>query len=44
MLDQGLVVVPGSAFGAPGRFRLSYAVDDEVLDRGLEILKRALRS
>ncbi|MHC4959457.1 MAG: pyridoxal phosphate-dependent aminotransferase [Planctomycetota bacterium] len=44
MLDQGLVIVPGAAFGAPGRFRLSYAVDDDVLDRGLEILKRSVRS
>ena len=39
---QGLVVVPGSAFSAPGHFRISYAVDEDVLERGLEILKRAL--
>jgi len=42
MLDNGLVVVPGMAFGTPGRFRLSYAVDEDVLARGLEILKRAV--
>ena len=38
MLDKGLVIVPGAAFGAPGYFRISYAVDDEILDRGLAIL------
>jgi aspartate aminotransferase len=42
MLDQGLVIVPGMAFGAPGYFRMSYAADDAVLDRGLEILRKAL--
>jgi aspartate aminotransferase len=42
MLDQGLVVVPGTAFAVPGRFRISYAVDEEVLERGLAILKRAV--
>jgi len=42
MLDQGLVVVPGSAFAATGHFRLSYAVPDDVLERGLEILRRAV--
>jgi len=42
MLDQGLVIVPGMAFGAPGHFRMSYAADLDVLDRGLAILKRSL--
>jgi aspartate/methionine/tyrosine aminotransferase len=42
MLDQGLVLVPGTAFGVPGHFRLSYAVADDVLDRGLAILTRAV--
>jgi aspartate aminotransferase len=43
MLDQGLVVVPGAAFAVPGHFRISYAVDEEVLERGLDILKRAVK-
>ena len=43
LLDQGLVVVPGSAFGKQGHFRISYAVSGEVLARGLETLKRAVR-
>jgi len=42
MLDQGLVVVPGSAFGKQGHFRISYAVPEEILARGLEILKRSV--
>ena len=42
MLDKGLVVVPGSAFAAPGHFRISYAVEDDVLDRGLAMLRKAL--
>ena len=42
MLDQGLIIVPGSAFAAPGRVRLSYAVDMDTLQRGLEILKRSV--
>ncbi len=42
MLDQGLVIVPGTAFGVPGRFRISYSVAENVLERGLAILRRAL--
>jgi len=42
MLDQGLVIVPGMAFGTPGRFRMSYSVDEDVLERGLSILKRSV--
>lgn len=30
--DAGVVVVPGREFGAPGRLRLSYAADAELLD------------
>lgn len=41
-LDLGLVVVPGSAFDTPGHFRISYAVDEDVLERGLALLKQAL--
>ena len=42
MLDHGLVVVPGTAFAVPGHFRISYAVDEDVLELGLDLLKRAL--
>lgn len=42
MLDVGLVLVPGAAFGSPGRFRMSYAASDEILDRGLSMLENAV--
>lgn len=33
LLDSvGVVVVPGSVFGAPGHFRISYAADTQLLD------------
>ncbi len=36
LLDEaGVAVVPGVAFGAPGHARLSYALADEDLERGL---------
>ncbi len=36
VLDEvGVAVVPGEAFGTPGYFRLSYALGDADLDRGL---------
>ena len=43
LLDSAKVaLVPGEAFGAPGCVRLSYALGDEDLDRGLDRLERAL--
>jgi len=35
-----VAVVPGSAFGADGYIRLSYATSDDVIDKGLERLAR----
>ena len=41
LLDEELVaVVPGSAFGAEGYIRLSYATSDDVIRKGLERLGR----
>jgi len=41
LLDQERVAaVPGSAFGAEGYLRLSYATSDEILRKGLERLRR----
>ncbi len=41
LLDEELVaVVPGSAFGAEGYIRLSYATSDETIDKGVERLAR----
>lgn len=37
-----VVVVPGSAFGAPDHLRLSYAADPAVLDEGLKRMREYL--
>jgi aspartate aminotransferase len=41
LLDEaGVAVVPGTSFGAPGFIRLSYALADEDLERGVERMVR----
>lgn len=42
--EAGVALVPGEAFGAPGYVRLSYALADADLERGLERLGKALGS
>ena len=37
--EQKVAAVPGSAFGAPGFLRISYATADETLSKGLDRLK-----
>jgi aspartate aminotransferase len=32
---HGLLLVPGSGFGAPGFFRIAYCIDDAVIERSL---------
>ncbi|MFI0421051.1 pyridoxal phosphate-dependent aminotransferase [Spongiactinospora sp. 9N601] len=45
ILDEaGVALLPGEAFGAPGCLRLSYALDDQSLQTGLEHLQRLLSS
>jgi len=45
LLEHGGVgLVPGTAFGAPGRLRLSFATSMENLERCVERIKRALDS
>lgn len=41
--DSGVALVPGSAFGAPSCARLSFAVSDQTLEKGLDRLEQALR-
>lgn len=42
LLEEALVaVVPGSAFGAEGYFRISYATSDAVLKEAMERIKKA---
>jgi aspartate aminotransferase len=40
--EAGVAVVPGSAFGAPGHFRLSFACSTETLKDALGRMQRAL--
>lgn len=36
--EAGVAVVPGESFGAPGHLRLSYALADEDMSRGLDAM------
>jgi aspartate aminotransferase len=40
----GCAAVPGSAFGAPGYMRFSYATSEENIDAGLAAAKKAVES
>ena len=40
MEEQGVSVVPGSAFGTDGYFRLSFAAADEALAQACERIKK----
>jgi aspartate/methionine/tyrosine aminotransferase len=43
LLDEvGIAVVPGEAFGTPGYFRLSYALGDADLEKGVLRMKELL--
>ncbi|MEO6205892.1 MAG: aminotransferase class I/II-fold pyridoxal phosphate-dependent enzyme, partial [Mycobacteriales bacterium] len=43
LLDEvGVAVVPGEAFGTPGYFRLSYALGDEDLVKGVSRMRELL--
>jgi aspartate aminotransferase len=42
--QEGLAIVPGSAFGVRGHVRLSYAASRETIDAGLDRLQRFLHS
>jgi aspartate aminotransferase len=44
LIDEAkVVVVPGSAFGYPGHFRLSYAVSKEQIEESLSRIESALK-
>jgi aspartate aminotransferase len=38
LLEAGCAGVPGSAFGAPGHLRLSFATDTTALDEGCRVI------
>jgi aspartate aminotransferase len=43
LLAERTVVVPGTAFGAPGHLRLSMAADDAAVDGALAAFERVCR-
>ncbi|MFP4261651.1 MAG: pyridoxal phosphate-dependent aminotransferase [Opitutales bacterium] len=42
--EEKVALVPGEGFGAPGYVRLSYAISDEVIEKGLERITRFCKS
>ena len=42
--DNNILAVPGTGFGGPGHFRLSYAVPDATIENSFERFKKALES
>jgi aspartate aminotransferase len=40
--ETGVATVPGEAFSAPGHLRISFAVEERTLERGLRLLRGAL--
>ncbi|MCL2473524.1 MAG: pyridoxal phosphate-dependent aminotransferase [Alphaproteobacteria bacterium] len=44
LLEHGVAVVPGSAFGYPSAFRLSYAVSEDTLSKACSRIKSAISS
>ncbi len=44
LLKEGLIVIPGSAFGSNGKnwIRISYAVEKNILIKGLEVIRNRL--
>ncbi len=42
--ENNILVVPGTAFGGPGHFRLSYAVPDKTISGALDGFKKAIDS
>ena len=44
LMEAGVAVVPGSAFGAPGHMRISFACSMETLEDALRRIERVLRA
>ena len=42
--EQGLAIVPGSAFGTPGCIRLSFATSLDILEKALDRLEKFVNS
>lgn len=44
LMKHGVLAVPGSGFGLKGFMRLSYSVENDVIDRSMVAFKRAVES
>lgn len=44
LTDQLILAVPGKGFGYPGHFRLSFAVDEGVIERSAEGFRKAYKA
>ena len=44
LMKHGILAVPGSGFGRPGHMRLSYSVENDVIERSAEPFRRAVAS
>ncbi|MBU4503230.1 MAG: aminotransferase class I/II-fold pyridoxal phosphate-dependent enzyme, partial [Proteobacteria bacterium] len=42
LLDELILVVPGSGFGGPGHFRIAFCVDDATIINSIPGFKRAI--
>ncbi|SLM29307.1 Aminotransferase class I and II [Desulfamplus magnetovallimortis] len=43
LLDELILAVPGSGFGAPGYFRLAFCVEDETIIKSIPAFKRVIQ-
>jgi aspartate aminotransferase len=43
LLEEQVLVVPGSGFGRPGYFRIAFCVEEEVIHKALPAFERVLR-
>ncbi len=43
LLPERILAVPGTGFGGPGHFRLTFCVSEDVIERSREGFKRAIR-
>ena len=41
---EKILVVPGSGFGAPNYFRISYSVNDDVIKNSMNGFEKAIKS
>lgn len=44
LLQEGVLVVPGSGFGRSGHFRIAYCVEEEVIKKSLPLFAKVLKA